>query len=238
MSKNCKSRTSSVPNCGRRHNRLLDSVLPKKGTTKNVSDATTAVATNITQGGLPVVRIKLTNRDLSINVPAMCDSGSSISFVDKSVVSNLQLQGRKASLSIAGIHGSQDVKTEIVPIAVSAIEKSRPLTTVKFYVHDKLNMGDQVVELQELKNRYPHLRNLLNQSYNVNEVQVILGQYCNDIHHPFRFQEIRRQTCTMGSVSKIGWASSGPLPTKKAATFATTATSMADDNLANQLSKC
>ena len=62
MSKDCKSRTCSVPSCGRRHNRLLHSDLPKKETTKNVSDATTAVATNIIQGGLPVVLIKLTKR--------------------------------------------------------------------------------------------------------------------------------------------------------------------------------
>ena len=144
MSKDCKSRKFSVASCGRRHNRLLHSDLPKKETTKNVSDATTAVATNITQGGLPVVRIKLTNRDLNLNVLAMCDSGSSISFVDKSVVSKLQLQGLKASLSVAGIHGSQDVKIEIVPIAVSARKKSRPLTTVQFYVHEKLKLGDRL----------------------------------------------------------------------------------------------
>ena len=122
MSKDCKSRICSVPSCGRRHNRLLHSDLPKTETTRNVSDATTAVATNITQGGLPVLRIKLTNRDLSLNVLAICVSGSSISFVDKSVVSKLQLQGRKASSSVAGSHGSQDVKSEIVPIAVSAHE--------------------------------------------------------------------------------------------------------------------
>ena len=137
MSKDCRNRTCSVPSCGRRHNRFLHSELPMKETTKNVSDATTAVAINITQGGLPVVRIKLTNNDLSLNILAMCDSGSSISFADKSVVSNLHFQGRKASLSVAGIHGSQDVKTEIVPIAVSELEKSRPLTTVQFYVHEK-----------------------------------------------------------------------------------------------------
>ena len=138
MSKECRSRTCSVPSCRERHNRLFHNDLPKKESTKNVSDATKAVATNITQGGLPVVRIKLTNRDLGLNVLLMCYSGSSISFVDKSVVSKLQLQGRKASPSVAGIHGSQDVKTEIVPIAVSAHENSRPLTTVQFYVHEKL----------------------------------------------------------------------------------------------------
>ena len=141
MSKDCKSPTCSVPNCGKRHNRLLHSDPGKKETKASVSDAATAVATNITQGGLPVVRIKLTNRDLSLIVLAMCDSGSSISFVNKSVVSKLQLQGRKASLSVAGIHGSQDVKTEIMPIAVSAHEKSRPLTTVQFYVHEKTAIG-------------------------------------------------------------------------------------------------
>ena len=237
ISKDCKSWICSVPSCGRRHNRLLHSDLLKKETTKNVSDATTAVATNITQGGLPVVRIKLTNRDLSLNVLAMWDSGSSISFVDKSVVSKLHLQGQKASISVAGIHGSQDVKTKKVPIAVSAHEKSRPLTTVQFYVHEKLKLVDQIVELQELKNRYPHLRNLTNQSYNLNDVQVILGQNCYDIHHPFEFKKSDDKAAPWAVKSKIRWTLSSPLPAKQAATLATTATSIADDKLANQLSK-
>ena len=233
MSKDCKSKTCSVPSCGRRPNRLLHSNLPKKETTKNFSDATTAVATNIAQGGLPVVRIKLINRYLSLNELAMCDLGSSISLWTKSVVSKLQLQGRKASLSVAGNHGSQDARTEIVPIAVSANEKSRPLTTV----HEKLKLGDQNVELQELKDHYPHLRNLPKQNYNLTEVQVILGQDCYDIHRPFEFKRSEDKTAQWAVKSKIGWVLSGPLPAKQAATLATTATSIADDKLTNQLSK-
>ena len=184
-----------------------------------------------------MVRIKLTKRDLSRNILAMCDLGSSISFVDQSVVSKLQLHGRKASLSVAGIHGSQDVKTEIVPIAVSAHEKSRPLTTVQFYVHEKLKLSDQIVELRELKDRYPHLRNLADQSYNLNDVQVILGQDCYDIHHPFEFKKSEDKAAPWAVKSQIGWALSGPLPAKQAATLATRATSIADDKLANQLTK-
>ena len=167
----------------------------------------------------------------------MCDSGSSISFVDKSVESNRQLQGRKTSLSVAGIHGSQDVKTKIVPIAVSAHEKSRPLTTVIFCVHEKLKLGDQIVEPQELKDRYPHLRNLPNQSYNLNDVQVILGQDCYNIHHPFEFSKSEDKAALWAVKSKIDWALTGPLPANQAAYLATTATSIADDKLANQLSK-
>ena len=119
----------------------------------------------------------------------MCESGSWISFVDTSVVSKFQFQCRKACLSVAGIHGSQDVKTEILPIAVSAHEKSRPLTTVQFYLHEKLKLAVQIVDLQELKVRYPHLGNLPNQSYNLNDVRVILGQDCYDIHRPFEFKK-------------------------------------------------
>ena len=238
MSRDCKIRTFSVPRCGRRHNRVLHTDLAKQDNTKNVSDATTAVATNITQGGIPVVLIKLKKRDLSLNVLAMCDSGSSISVVDKSVVFKFQLQGKKASLSVAGIHGSQDVKTEIVPIAVSAYEKSLPLTTVKFCVHTKLKLGDQIVELQELKDSYPHLRNLPNQSYNLNDVQLIPGQNCYDIHHPFELKKSENRAAPWAVKSKIGWALGGPLLAKQEVTLATTATSIADDKLANLLNKC
>ena len=68
-------------------------------------------------------------------------------FLDKSVVSKLQLQGRKASLAVAGIHGSQDVTTEIVPMAVAAHEKFQQWKTVQLHLQAKLKLGDQIVEL-------------------------------------------------------------------------------------------
>ena len=129
----------------------------------------------------------------------MCDTGSSISFADKSVVSTLQLQGRKASLSVARIHGSQDVKTEIVPISVSALEKSRPFKTAQIYVHEKLKLAGHIVDLKGLKDRYPHLRNLPNESDSQNEVQAILGQDCYNIHHPLEFKKSDNRTAPFGS---------------------------------------
>ena len=158
MSKDCKSRTCSLPNCWRRHSEF------QKDTTKSISDATTAVATNIAQGGLSVVRIKLSNSELNINVLEMCNLRYSISIVDKPVVYKLPLQGSKASLSVAGIYSSQDVNTEIAPIAVSAQERSRPMTTLQFYLLEKLKIGGQIVELQELQDRYSHLSSLPDQT--------------------------------------------------------------------------
>ena len=51
------------------------------------------------------MRIELMNTDLSLNVLAMCDSRSSISFVVKTVVPKLQLHGGKASSLVAVLDG-------------------------------------------------------------------------------------------------------------------------------------
>ena len=120
------------------------------------------------------------------------------------MVSKFQLQGRRRSVSVAGIHGSQEVETEIVLIAVSAHEMSRPWATVQLYVHENWKLGDQIVELQELKDRYPHLRNLPNQSYNVNDIQGILGQDCYDTHHTFEFKKLEDKATPWAMKSKIG----------------------------------
>ena len=67
---------------------------------------------------------------------------------------------------------------------------------------------------------------------------MILGQDCYDIHHPFEFKKSEKNAAQWAAKSKNGQVLSGPLPVKQAATFATTASSIADDKLANQLSKC
>ena len=90
--------------------------------------------------------------------------------------------------------------------------------------------------MQGLKDRYPHLKNLPSQSYNLKEVQVILGQDCYDIHHPLEFEKSDDKTAPWAVKSKIEWALSGPLPAKQAANLATS-TSVSEDKLAGQLSK-
>ena len=127
-------------------------------------------------------------------------------------------------------------ETELVPIAVSAYEKFRLLTTVQFYVHENLNFGDQIVDLQGLKDRYPHLRNFPSESYSLSEVQVILGKDCYEIHHPLENKTSDDRAAPWTVKLKIEWVLSGPLPAQQAETLATTATSVSEDKLASQLS--
>ena len=136
---------------GKNH-RFFHCDLSRKEATASVSDATRAVVTNITWNGLTLVQINLTNRDLNINLLAMCDLGFSISSLDKSVVPEFQHQGRKLISSRDPC--SPDVKTEIMPIAVSAHKRSRLLSAVQFCVQKKLKLGDQFLELQEFRDHY------------------------------------------------------------------------------------
>ena len=66
---------------------------------------------------------------------------------------------------------------------------------------------------------------------------MTLGQDCYDNHHPFEFKKAEDKAAPWVVKSKIGSALIEPLPAKQAATLATTATSIAGDKLANQLSK-
>ena len=120
------------------------------------------------------------------------------------------------------------------PIAVSAHKKSRAFRKLHFF-HEKLRLYDQIRDLQGLKQHYPHLSNLPNQSYNLNENQVNLRQDSYDIPHTFEIKKSDNKTAPLAVSLKSGWALSGPLPAMQAATLATTAISITEDKLASHL---
>ena len=108
---------------------------------------------------------------------------------------------------------------------------------MQFYVHKKIKFVEQILDLQVLKDRYPQLKNLPSQSYNLNEVQVILVSDCSDIQHPLEFKKSDDRTAPWKVKSKISWVLTDLLQAKQAVTLATTATSVSEDMFAGQLSK-
>ena len=160
ISKNCTSKPCNISNCGKKHNRLLHYEPKKQETTAIISDATTALATNVTQGGLPVLRIKLTSGTLASMLWLCVILAHQFHLWISQLCLLCSCKVDKHLCRWPGIHGSEDVKTEIVPITVSAADKTRPLSTVQFYVHKNLKLGNQNVDLPELKSRYPNLKKL------------------------------------------------------------------------------
>ena len=73
----------------------------------------------------------------------MCDSGASLSFIDKTLAERLNAHGEEVDLSLAGIHGTNDVKCEQFTVGIHGKTKSDTHHMISTY--------------QELKIAYLHL---------------------------------------------------------------------------------
>ena len=75
------------------------------------------------------------------------------------MVDELKLQGSPTKLTVHGIIFHPVVETEIVELQLTplhAVNSCRPFT-VKPYVRKDLNVGTDVIDVDALKNAYPHL---------------------------------------------------------------------------------
>ena len=71
----------------------------------------------------------------------------------QSLVSVLKLRGNESVMSVAGIHGSSDMKTEVVTARVSTSEAKMVKDEVTICSHSNLNLGDKVYDFEELKQK-------------------------------------------------------------------------------------
>ena len=51
-----------------------------------------------------------------LNSYAFLDSGSTVSFIDQNLREKLQARSTDVTLNIAGIHGTKNLKTKMVPL--------------------------------------------------------------------------------------------------------------------------
>ena len=121
--KDLQNNISQCAQLCRQQNKLSNSDFSTKDATERIPDSTTVVSTNTRTGGLQLVRTKLTNRDIIPIVLAMCELGSSIWFLEKFLVSRLQLQTTEESLAEAKIHGPQG-ETQMMLLVVSVRDSS------------------------------------------------------------------------------------------------------------------
>ena len=114
----------------------------------------------------------------------------------------------------------------------------RLLTKLQSCFHEKVELDDNMVDLQKLTDCYLHLKNLANQAYNMIEVQLIRGKDSFEVNRSFQFMKPEDRTAPWDLISKTRWALSSCLAGKQAANFVTTSAPIADYELRHQLSKC
>ena len=109
---------------------------------------------------------------------------------------------------------------------------------VRPYVRKELNVGDDYIDVNELKRQYPHLDPIPLTEYRYGEVEMILGQ---DVFHairPLEYFDTDRKDTPIAVRLPLGWVLSGPLPSTSglfSTCFKAVSRSEEDAKLADQL---
>ena len=170
----------------------------------------------------------------SVTVLALCDSACSHSWISEDLTTKLNVKG----LPTNGINSQQVVDTQKVELTLTPIHSGCSCSTfdVKPHVRRNLQVGNDVIDVDQLKRQYPHLEPVALSKYSYGDVEVILGQ---DVFHSIRplecFQSDQKKTPIAVRVP-LSWVLSGALPWGLILTFFKTVTeSESNSKLADQL---
>ena len=109
-------------------------------------------------------------------------SGSTVSFIDQGAQENLQNQGTDVMLKISGIYGKRDMKTEKVPRKIKGLPSK--VHSIEAFAHPSISLGNTNCNYNKLKQSFNHVSFLLNKSFNLMELGIILGQDVYELQLP------------------------------------------------------
>ena len=196
MIKDCKSeRVCGVNGCTKKHNRMLNVNFEKpekdnkseEPRSQNRAGSSSMLSTG-NSGFLQLIPISIGSDKRCVETITLCDTGSTVSFTDESLVSLLRLKGKESVMSVAGIHGLSDMKTEVVTANVGPSETETIGDTLTFCSHPNLNVGDIKYDFKTLKQEYDYLSNLPDIEISMNDVKVILGQDAYHLIRPLEYK--------------------------------------------------
>ena len=175
----CKAnRTCGKDGCSKRHDILLHSDNKKpndekeshtKGETANNAGA--VLTTNSCSESLQIVPITLSRGNISIETMADCGTGSTLSFVNKSLRDQLDIPGNSITLDIAGNIGTKEMVSEKARIKVTTPSVSE---SVMFHVHPSMYAGNKSYHYKNLKRKYSQLDDLPDDNMDLKQVKVVL----------------------------------------------------------------
>ena len=173
--KNCKVNACGINGFTKKHNRLLHSEnqMDEGNHAVNMSAATISQSSEV-MSFLQIVPVSIQSGSNKLNAYAFLDSGSTVSFNDQSVNERLRAEGTDVTLKIASIHGTKDLKTEMVSIKIKGPHSI--VQPINAFVHPSMSLGTANYDYNNLKQSFNHFNLLPNKTFNLMDVGIILGQ--------------------------------------------------------------
>ena len=180
----------------------------------STGESSSLCAVSDVKGLMQIAEVELQSPVKSVKTLVMCDTACSRSWISRRLVDEMKLKGYPTRLSVHGINSHEVVDTEIVEIKLTPVHSvnSCPPFIVKPCVRKNLNVGTDVIDVDALKIRYPHLDPIPLAEYRYEDVGMILGQ---DVFHrirPLEYLDTDRKDTPTAVRLPLGWVLSGPLP--------------------------
>ena len=120
-------------------------------------------------------------------------------------------------LTVHGINSRQTIDTQFVELRLTPVLSagSCPSSVFKPYVRKNLNVGTEVVDVESLQVKCPHLEPIPLEKYSyggVEGVETILGQDMFRCIHPLEYFDSDRKNTPIAVHVPLGWVLSGPSP--------------------------
>ena len=225
-------RTCGRDGCAKKHNRLLHRDQKTVSEPKTSDCSTNPVLTaNACSGLLQVVSVRLSNGTKKVDTFAVCDTGSTLSFIDDDIRRQLHVEGEKLTLSVAGINGTKDMVSERVAVELFTKDHNE---VVHFHVHPKMYLGNRRYDYSHIKEKYHHLKVLPNNQIELKDVKVVIGKDNFHLLFPVEYRKGKKNE-PWAIKTKLGWTLSGPLPKHEIAQIATVLATCDDDQLSDQV---
>ncbi|XP_038065549.1 uncharacterized protein LOC119735724 [Patiria miniata] len=249
-------RVCSVTGCGKRHTKFLHPL--KQTPSSSVGDARPAgleataqssftetdLGTSCVTGvgvyrvALPIVAVKVSAVDghCSIDTYALLDNGSTSSFCTEELASQLNIEGKRQSLTLTTMTKAK-VKTEttVVSLVVNSFDQQGAVNLDKVYTRHSLPINDDnIAEPEDIK-KWPHLQDISIPQVEKGKVHLLIGQDSPEALVPLevRSGETKAPYATR---TRLGWSLNGPLGMSRRAAVTSSYVAV-DDTLEQQLQR-
>lgn len=199
--------------CTAKHHPLLHKPIQRIVESNNVEQQVAIQVSKTSKILFKILPITIYGNNCSVDIFALLDDGSGPTMIEKNIISKLNLKGKKTELCVRWTDGSvrTEPNSELLDFNISARGKNNKQIYLRnVHTVENLDLPSQTMNVDELTDRFSHLKGLPVQSYANVIPNMIIGLNNKHATLPTKFREgkVNEPAATK---TRIGWTIFGAL---------------------------
>ena len=148
--------------------------------------------------------VKVSNGSQTVEVNALLGTGSEMTIITSKLADELQIKGVKEDLNISSaIAEPVTVVSRLANFSLSSKHHPNQLEVKNAWFVDTLNLPQQKVAPNDIKNRWPHLKDIPFETSD-KEISVLIGADLPQLHINYDVR-VGENDHPVGMLTKLGW---------------------------------